>query len=777
MNSEWSLGLGHMPAPLALVVVVGCVAVALVEIALSTRASRGPRPLRITAALVSLRVVAVLAFLVVAFEVSLRIDAVAPGARRLVVLVDTSASMALADAADPDESPLPRHQRAVAAVDPDLVTGWRADGLHVDIRSFDTTATPKSSSMEQILGEIPVGPASDLAGALAMVAENTPSSTAPLAGIVVISDGITAAGDPDETRLEAAARSVGVPITTVATGAPIIRDVSVADVRAEIFAFVENVAEIEADLVSHGYGGETATVQLRRDGKVVARHVISLGPDGSPTPVRFEVAPDRVGQFVYEIAIPARDGEATIANNSRAFVVKVLRDKVRALHVAGRPDWDVRALRTLLRRDPNVELLSYYILRGFDDIERDDTTPEELSLIPFPTDELFQEQLGSFDMILLHNFDAARHHVGRYMSDLAAYVHDGGALVVIGGDMGLAEAAYHTPEMAEILPINARIPAPIVHESVIPELTDAGRRHPITAWLTGAEGGGWTDLPPLSDFNLLQPSPDMKRIDGVSLLVHPDGDRPLLTVAEPGRGRVMVLGTGSSWRLGFAPDLPPVEGSRPYDLLWLGAVRWLLRDDTTGRLNLETDKPRYRQGEPVELRSTTLTPSYAPEANIEVRWRVRPLADTDDKKAQPVAAETWITDELGRAQVTLDDLGVGAYEAVANRAAGVEDAGDEPMVARRVFLVEPPARELARVQAQPGTDRLRRVADKSGGGWVELATGDDIPAHVPTAAPSDGDGQLLSRREVPLWSNGWALLLVILAFGGEWLLRRRHGDA
>ena len=74
--------------------------------------------------------------------------------------------------------------------------------------------------------------------------------------------------------------------------------------------------------------------------------------------------------------------------------MKVLRDKVRVLHVAGRPDWDVRALRTLLRRDPNVELLSYYILRGFDDISREDTTAP-LSLIPFPTDELFEEQLGS----------------------------------------------------------------------------------------------------------------------------------------------------------------------------------------------------------------------------------------------------------------------------------------------------------------------------------------------------------------------------------------------
>src|SRR5690606_23958990 len=171
----------------------------------------------------------------------------------------------------------------------------------------------------------------------------------------------------------------------------------------------------------------TTEIELRRDGEVVATHPLRLPTDGLPAPVRFEVAPDRVGQFVYEITVPPQPGEATVANNSRAFVVKVLRDKVRVLHVAGRPDWDVRALRTLLRRDPNVELLSYYILRGLDDIAREDTTAA-LSLIPFPTDELFEEELGSFDLVILHNFDAVQHQVEQYLDNIASYVEEGGAL-------------------------------------------------------------------------------------------------------------------------------------------------------------------------------------------------------------------------------------------------------------------------------------------------------------------------------------------------------------
>ncbi|HEY8375836.1 MAG TPA: hypothetical protein VIK91_05065, partial [Nannocystis sp.] len=128
-----------------------------------------------------------------------------------------------------------------------------------------------------------------------------------------------------------------------------------------------------------------------------------------------------------------------------------MRDKVRALHVAGRPDWDVRALRTLLGRDPNVELLSYYILRGSDDADREDPLAR-LSLIAFPTDELFKEQLGSFDLVILHNFDALSHQVGRYLPDIGRYVEEGGALVVIGGDMGLATGDYPAPALSAVVP-------------------------------------------------------------------------------------------------------------------------------------------------------------------------------------------------------------------------------------------------------------------------------------------------------------------------------------
>nr|MCH9685933.1 hypothetical protein [Deltaproteobacteria bacterium] len=549
----------------------------------------------------------------------------------------------------------------------------------------------------------------------------------------------------------------------------------------------ENVAEIEAVIVAHGLSGTTTSVELRRNGESVASRRIRLGADGAPMSVRFEVAPDRVGQFVYELVVPPQPDEATEANNSRAFVVKVLRDKVRVLHVAGRPDWDVRALRTLLRRDPNVELLSYYILRGMDDIGREDTTAA-LSLIPFPTDELFEEELGSFDLVILHNFDSVQHQVEQYLDNIARYVEEGGALVLIGGDLAFTDLGYGLPDLAALLPVDTRTRAQLEHETFSPSLTEAGRRHPITAWLAAADEG-WAQLPPLHSHNALSPSPRGEAIGAASLLVHPDStdargrSRPILAVAEPGRGRTMVLATGSTWKLGFAPDLPLIDGARPYDLLWLGAVRWLLRDDNSGRLTLETDQPRYRVGTAVQLQAKTWSASYAPEAGVTVDWALRPLQPAKAGVApEPIEQGQWTTDGLGRAGLALEDLPVGAYVAQARRELGTDPSQEAEGLGQheinRVFIVEPPGRELARVDADPGIARLERLSKATEGETLSALDDGALPRRIPLSEPSAArsDVRVDARRDLPLW-NGWlALLLLVASFGGEWLLRRRQGE-
>ncbi len=792
MDARWSIAAGFTPPLWAIALVVLGAALAAVE---GFRAFRTP-PLGTTralaAALLTLRLVSIAAVVGIAFELTLRIEQISPLGRRVVVLVDRSASMDLADAVDEDEA-LERRQARLEAVwerSADAREQWIRDGLLVEVRGFDLSSTPLPAAVAETLASKPTGGGSDLAAALSELGEADPTQRVPVVGVVVLSDGLVAPDSATDQHVMSVAEALGVPVTTVSVGAPEIRDVSVADVRAGEFAFVENVTEIEATIVAHGYRDQSTTVTLKRNGEVVYERPVVMRGDGVPHEIRFEVAPDRIGQFVYEVAVEPLEGEATTDNNSQAFVQKVLRDKVRVLHVAGRPDWDVRALRVLLRRDPNVELLSYYILRGFDDIAREDTTAP-LSLIPFPTDELFEEQLGSFDLVVLHNFDAVQHHVGGYVDNIAQYVLDGGALVMIGGDLGLSDGGYAPRSISSILPVDTRSPSDNIQGPYRPKLSETGRRHPITAWLDHAPGEtGWDALPELDTFNTMPLAPWANRLGASVLLEHPsmrvrDGSAaPLLAVAEPGRGRVMVLATGSTWRMGFAPHLPLIDGARPYDLLWLGAIRWLLRDDSSGRLSLETDKPRYRVGETALLQGRALSAAYAPEPDIEIPWQLRKL-DGDDDSA-PLHEGRWNTDAQGQASTALESLPVGSYIATASRQLGESSQAvseeDDPGIheVRRVFIVEPPGRELAKVDADPGIDRLQRLAKRTEGDYVDAADGDSLPGSLPVADADEAtpdNMKVEGRDDVALW-NGWAAaLLLLLSFGGEWILRRRTGLA
>jgi hypothetical protein len=189
-------------------------------------------------------------------------------------------------------------------------------------------------------------------------------------------------------------------------------------------------------------------------------------------------------------------------------------------------------------------------------------------------------------------------------------------------------------------------------------------------------------------------------------------------------------------------------------------------------------------GEPVELTAKTVSVAYAPQPDVPVVWQIRPLsADTTQATAEPLARGRWKTDALGRAREVIEELPVGAYEAIAHREDGSEDPAPSETTTgspevRRVFIVEPPGRELARVDADPGTQRLQSIAEATEGEALIAHDDDALPRNLPTADPfAEGPGlRVDARREIPLWS-GWLMwVLLAVGFGGEWIVRRRAGE-
>ena len=172
----------------------------------------------------------------------------------------------------------------------------------------------------------------------------------------------------------------------VAVGTDAPRDLAVERVAVDDFAFVRSTLTVEATLRARGFGREDVTVLLKREGQVVAQATVKLEPGKETYAVPLSFAPDTTGTFVLTVSTPVLPGEAVAENNSRSFVLRVIRDRVRVLLVAGHPSWDERFLRGLLKQDPNVDLVCFFILRTAGD---NPGPQDQLSLIPFPVAEIF----------------------------------------------------------------------------------------------------------------------------------------------------------------------------------------------------------------------------------------------------------------------------------------------------------------------------------------------------------------------------------------------------
>src|SRR5689334_11987199 len=404
-----------------------------------------------------------------------------------------------------------------------------------------------------------------------------------LADIVLISDGASTGGLSEDAGAGAVhdfLRSLDTRVHTVWAGRPGLKDVAVAKVNADEFAFVRTVVRIDAVIRTTGLPARRVPVTLSTDGQPLRQKEVDLPAGNGEATVTFEVTPPRVGRYVYEISVPVADGEAVTENNARSFVVRVIRDKIRVLQVAGQPSWDVRALRQMLKSNPNVDLISFFILRTQDDVSLVPT--DEMSLIPFPTRELFEQQLPSFDLIILQDFEYLPYGIGDFLENIRSYVEGGGGLAMLGGAQSFTSGGYFGTPVAAALPVELYGPfdaGPVLDiQKFQPQLTEAGTMHPVTALRYSADDNhaAWSALPPLEGANLVAGA----KPDATVLAVHPrlktkaGKPMPVIVAGEYGKGRSLAVTSDSLWRWGFVAAARPGDDGRQYAKLWDNAIRW-----------------------------------------------------------------------------------------------------------------------------------------------------------------------------------------------------------
>jgi hypothetical protein len=344
------------------------------------------------------------------------------------------------------------------------------------------------------------------------------------------------------------------PLQALITGQPNERDRRIAITAAPRFGIVGQPQTVTFRLDDQGVSGEHAKVVIRRDGEAISeRDLVS----GQTSKVDIDIKHE--GPNIVEIKAAPLAGELTPVNNRAVVSIDGVRDKLRVLLVSGEPHSGERTWRNLLKSDASVDLVHFTILRP---PEKQDGTPiNELSLIAFPTRELFQQKINEFQLIIFDRYARQGVLPIAYFDNIARYVRNGGAVLVSAGpDYASNTSIWRTP-LDSVLPAE---PVGVTEKPFYAHLSDAGKRHPVTRGLEGAnfEPPHWSRFFRTVDTRNATSPPVMTGADG----------KPLLLLSRYGEGRVALLLSDHIWLWARG-----YEGGGPHLDLLRRMSHWLMK--------------------------------------------------------------------------------------------------------------------------------------------------------------------------------------------------------
>jgi uncharacterized membrane protein len=658
---------------------------------------------------------------------------------RVVALVDQSRRLRI-----PTEDGT-RAQRAARSLD--AVTKHFADSRLSVLGFSEGALAPLASRAEHTTLETS-GARSDLVAAIRDLAE-TPGERPR--SVIVISDGRLSrpASGADAEALRQAVGTLGVPIHTVSLLDEDPPDASIRSVRAAGVAVAHQPLAVTVEVGCAGeLECERVPVRIRelRDGVAPADLASGVAEiKGGVGTVELELTLDRAGGRVIEVALEPPKGDEIRENDTRYLTFFVARDRIRLLHLAGRPTYDVRALRRWLKSDESVDVVAFFILRG--DTDTPHASANELALIRFPVDELFSEHLPSFDAVILQDIDAERYKLDQYLPRLARYVEIGGGLIMVGGPSSFAGGSYAGTPLDSILPVEQpRSREAFDATPFVPQYTAAGHAAAVTRPLRALLGD---NLPPMAGTNYLGQS----RPGAIVLWEHPSirhgaQPMPVLALGEAGDGRAIALSVDSTHRLGFG-KLASEVGGRAYGALWDGLLGWLMRD------------PRYEAarvdlvGECIESESDTkLRLTRLPGMEGKVVLSLLPLTPG----AKEAVVQEVPADELGPLEISVKGLKAGGYTARARIGAAPPSRHD--------FACEHEG--VAWADSRPDPARLAAISAATGGKSVDI----DHVAELPLPDPT----RISSQRKVSPLAPPWVWTLASACLLGlHWVVRRNSG--
>jgi uncharacterized membrane protein len=574
--------------------------------------------------------------------------------------------------------------------------------------------------------------------------------------ILLFSDGIA---NGDKKTLEGAP-PLPVPVFAVAAGeAEGFTDVRIAEVRAPQFAF--RGREFKLDLTVHAAGlkGKTVPLYFNRGKNLITTRSITIDADPFEQKIALSFTPKEIGTHSFSLDIPPQAGEQITRNNQKEFKVDVQRDKIRILTLSGSPAWNYRFLRMAMKQDPLIELVSFVFLRTPTDSV--DVPDNQLSLIPFPIDDIFLEELKNFDLVFLDDFSHRAYFNPVYLDRVRDFVRDGGGLAMLGGVRSFDSGGYGESALKEVLPVD--LDGKGSYQStggVRPVLTASGKAHPITRLLPDPRINeeAWTKMPALNGLN---------RVRGArgEVLLTADGaaaGAPLLAIGRFGKGRTLALMSDDVWRWNFI-----AAGNResPQNHLKLvrQMVRWLAQEPSFEQVQLRAIASA-RPGEKIAIKLRVLKDDFLPTSQASVQLRV--IGPEGEPSLVSAGADIEAGEYTGEYTPTRE----GAYRVEAEASLAGKPLGKD----RTSFSVAFGYGETE--DGLPRADLLKQLAAMSQGEFFSLSDWNEkslekIAAKIESHAPA----QITEQRQTRLWSTLWPFSLILALLSVEWWMRRKWG--
>lgn len=650
-----------------------------------------------------LRLFALAALLLAVSNPSLQNEDRDPLSDIVIVVVDESASQRISDRTD-------QTAQALAAVEAEVA------------------ALPNTE-----LRVVRVGDAEGDGGSLVMTALTEAVAEEPrsrLAGAILITDGQV----HDIQR----APDLPAPLHALLTGREDDWDRRLIVKNAPAFAIIGEPVTLTLRIEEQGRlpfppGGQ-ATLEISVDGGEPQSFEVPVGED-----LELPVTVQHGGLNVIQFMIPAAETELTDRNNSAVVQINGVRDRLRVLLVSGEPHAGERTWRNLLKSDSSVDLVHFTILRP---PEKQDGVPvSELSLIAFPTRELFLEKVDEFDLIIFDRYKRRGILPSIYLDNVRRYVEDGGAVLIAAGpDFASAASIYRSP-LADIIP--AAPTGRVIDDAFLPAITDVGERHPVTEGLRPSEAAGQEEEAPWGRWLRLV---DVTPMSGTTVMSGQD-DRPVLVLDRVGEGRVALLTSDHIWLWSRG-----YEGGGPQLELLRRLAHWMMKEPELEEEALTASA----EGQTMTITRRTLGEEVGP---VEITGPDGEVVSLEMGEESPGRfTTTWAAPEIG-----LYRLRQGDHDAV-------------------IALGPSAPREFEETIASGA--KLDPLVDATRGGILALDEGAPDIRLVREGRPAAGRGWIgITPRDAYLTADvtvrpllpAWAMLLIAsLLAVGAWLIEGRR---